>query len=477
MNTPNPNPHTRLLPGLPDAVLVGARSVRVGDDFCATLAVSGMPAEVGPAWLDPLLSYRGRLDVAVHIEPVPAAVASQRLRKQRARLESTRRADASRGRLDDPDLDAAAYDAAELAARLARGEGRLFRLGVYITVHATSARELSERVAQVRSLASAMLIETAAVTWRQLQGWITTLPLGYDGIGMARTVDTDVLATSFPFASPDLPVSDTGGGVLFGFNLHSSGVVVWDRWAQDNANAVILARSGAGKSYLAKLDLLRNLYQGVEAFAVDPEGEYVALAEAVGGTVIRPGAPGVRINPFDLHSGDSDAFNRQGLFAHTLIKVLLAGDDPAAAVASAVSADEASALDTAIVAAYGAKGITADPRTWRRRAPLLADVVRELAATDGHGRALAARLRPFVSGAFSRLFDGPTTTAAQGHLVVYALRDLADELKPAAMLLTLDTITRTVTAPGSPRRRMVLVDEAWTLLQSGLAARYLLKLA
>ncbi|SBT54308.1 VirB4 family type IV secretion system protein [Micromonospora narathiwatensis] len=465
-----------LLPGSPDAVDVGGRSVRVSEDYCATLAVTGYPAEVGAGWLEPILSYPGRVDVALHIEPIAPMIASDRLRKQRGRLESSRRSDAGKGRLDDPELDAAAADAAELAARVARGEARLFRLGLYLTVHADSEAELADRVAEVRALASSLLLDVAPATWRQLQGWITSLPLAVDALGMRRVFDTDALAAAFPFTSPDLPVTagDTGMGVLYGLNLASAGVVVWDRWAQSNFNAVILARSGEGKSYLAKLDLLRNLYLGVQAFVIDPEDEYLRLAEAVGGTIIRPGAPGVRINPLDLSAADGDdALFRRTLFMQTFVAVLTAGDNTTAAL----DPQDVPVLDAAVLAAYRAKGITTDPRTWRRPAPLLADVARALTEIGEAGRTLAARLHPYVSGSFAGLFDGPTTTAPQGHLVVYAIKDLPDELKPVGTLLTLDAIWRTVATSSPDVRRMVLVDEAWLMLRAGLGAKFLFRLA
>lgn len=465
-----------LLPGSPDAVDVGGRSVRVSEDYCATLAVTGYPAEVGAGWLEPILSYPGRVDVALHIEPIAPMIASDRLRKQRGRLESSRRSDAGKGRLDDPELDAAAADAAELAARVARGEARLFRLGLYLTVHADSEAELADRVAEVRALASSLLLDVAPVTWRQLQGWITSLPLAVDALGMRRVFDTDALAAAFPFTSPDLPVTagDNGMGVLYGLNLASAGVVVWDRWAQSNFNAVILARSGEGKSYLAKLDLLRNLYLGVQAFVIDPEDEYLRLAQAVGGTIIRPGAPGVRINPLDLSAADGDdALFRRTLFMQTFVAVLTAGDTTTAAL----DPHDVPVLDAAVLAAYRAKGITTDPRTWRRPAPLLADVAQALTEIGEAGRTLAARLHPYVSGSFAGLFDGPTTTAPQGHLVVYAIKDLPDELKPVGTLLTLDAIWRTVATSSPDVRRMVLVDEAWLMLRAGLGAKFLFRLA
>ncbi|MET0494344.1 MAG: conjugal transfer protein TraC [Actinoplanes sp.] len=464
-----------VVPGSPDAVEVGGRSVRVGDDYSAAVAVTGYPAEVGPGWLEPLLSYPGRVDVSLHIEPVPPVVASQRLRKQRGRFEASRRQTATQGRLDDPELDAAAADAADLASRVARGEARLFRLGLYLTVHADTEPELADRLTEVKALASSLLLDVAPATWRQLQGWITGLPLAFDALNMKRVFDTDALAAAFPFTSPDLPVTaaETGMGVLYGLNLHSPGVVVWDRWAQSNYNSVILARSGEGKSYLAKLDLLRNLYLGVEAFAIDPEDEYVRLAQAVGGTIIRPGVPGVRINPLDLSAGDGDdALVRRALFMQTFIAVLTGS--------AGVSPQEAAALDVAVLAAYRAKGITTDPRTWRRPAPLLADVAAALQDTSAAGRTLAARLYPYVSGSFKGLFDGPTTTAPDGHLVVYAIKDLPEELKPVGTLLILDAIWRTVSTAnrsGAPTRRLVLVDEAWLMLRAGLGAQFLFRLS
>jgi type IV secretory pathway VirB4 component len=470
-----------ILPGSPDAVEVDGRFVRVGDGYTTTLAVTGYPAEVGPGWAEPILAYPGLVDVTFHIEPIPPAVASDRLRKQRGRFESSRRQDAAKGRLDDPELDTAAADAAELAMRVARGEARLFRLGMYLTVHGVSPEELADRVAEVRSLAASLLLNTAPVTWRQLQGWITGLPLAYDALGMKRVFDTDALAASFPFTSPDLPdtAGDTGRGVLFGLNLHSAGVVVWDRWAQSNYNAVILARSGEGKSYLAKLDLLRNLCLGVEAFVIDPEDEYLRLANAVGGTVIRPGAAGVRINPLDLPVGDDDAFFDRIRFMHTVLAVMGTGDTT---VSTPLPADEGRSLEVAVQAAYRAKGINSDPRTWRRPAPLLADVMAELENLDDAGRRVAARLHPYVAGSMKGLFDGPTTTVPHGHLVVYAIKDLPEQLHPVGTLLTLDTIWRTVrgaTAGGGQPEllRMVLVDEAWKLLSGGRGGRFLEELA
>jgi hypothetical protein len=313
----------------PGSVNVAARRLGLGDGYAATYAVVGYPATVAAPRLEPILSWPGRLDVAVHIDPVRPDTAATQLRRARAKLESTRRLDADAGRLGDPATDAAAVDAADLADRVARGAARLFRVGVYVTVHAATEQLLVEACAQVQTAAGSVLLRLEPVTHRHLQGWTSTLPLASDTVRIRRTLDTGALAAAFPLASPDLPAPLPGdppatGGVLYGVNLTSAGVITWDRWSQDNHNSVALARSGAGKSYLVKLEVLRNLYDGVHVAVVDPEDEYTRLARAVGGTVVQLGAPGVRLNPLDLPAADRrpGALTRRGLFLHTLVAVL-----------------------------------------------------------------------------------------------------------------------------------------------------------
>lgn len=453
-----------VIPG-PDAVEVGARSLRVGAGVCRTFAVTGYPREVGPGWLEPLLTQPGRAEVAVHVAPVAPALAADRLRRQLARLESSRRIDAAKGRLADPEVDVAASDARDLADRLARGEGRLFRVGLYVTVRASDDEAMEAECSRLRALLSSLLLDAHPATFRSLQGWVTTLPLGIDALGMTRTFDTAALAASFPFASSEL--SDPSG-VLYGLNARSQGLVFWDRFAQPNHNGVILARSGAGKSYLAKLEALRSLYAGVDVAVVDPEDEYRRLAEATGGAYLHLGAPGARLNPFDL-GGEPDALARRGMFVHTLVALLLGeAPDPAARAA----------LDRGIVAAYAARGITADARTHARPAPVLADLAAALEAdADPAAIALAARLAPFTTGTHRGLFDGPTTTRPEGHLVVFSLRDLPEETKAVGTLVVLDALWRQVSDPARRRRRLVVVDEAWLLMRDPAGARFLFRLA
>lgn len=460
----------------PEAVEVHARALAIGEHLATTLVVSGYPAEVSPGWLAPLLNFPGHLDIALHIEPVPNPVAAAGLKKQRARLESGRRTGFDKGHLDDPEVEAAAADAADLAYRIARGEGKLFHVALYLTVHAPDEESLAEQAAAVRAIAESLLMTVAPTTYRALPGWLASLPLGIDTLKIRRTFDTAALAACFPFTSPDLPITadenGTACGVLYGLNAVSAAPVMWDRFAQDNYNSIALARSGAGKSYLTKLELLRMLFTGVTASVIDPEDEYVRLAETVGGNVVALGADGVRLNPFDLPAATDageDVLTRRVLFLHTFLAVLLGSD---------VTAAQKAVLDRAILAAYARAGITADPRTWQRTPPTLADLATVLADDGGETAAdLADRLVPFTTGSHARLFNGASTVSTTGHLVVFALRQLPDEVKAPAMLLALDTIWRQVTDRAQPGRHLVVVDEAWLLMRDGAGARFLFRLA
>jgi type IV secretory pathway VirB4 component len=456
--------------------------VRLGDGYAATYAICGFPAEVGPAWLAPLLSYPGRVTVTVHTRPVPAQLAAPMLTKQRARLESTRRIDADRGKLSDPIVDAAATDAADLSERVARGASKLHDAAFYVTVHGRTLDELHETAAGVRSAAASMLLDLQPATFRHHLGYLSTLPLGVDALGMRRIFDTEALAAAFPFASGDLAAPAPGQyasaeAVLYGVNTSSHGVVMWNRWAQDNHNSVVLARSGAGKSYFVKLDVLRSLYQQVEVSVIDPEDEYTPLANHVGGTIIQLGQQGVRLNPLDLPTETGPTtFRDHQLTLHTIIKVMLGAVPPPS---------EREALDRAMTATYEAAGITHDPHTWGRPAPLMRDLAATLKADPDPGaQQMAARLAPWVSGSFKDLFDGPTSTRPEGHLVVWSLRHLPDELRTIGTMLALNHIWGRIDQPpgdaaasGSRRRRLVVVDEAWLLMRDGEGARFLFRMS
>lgn len=455
----------------PGAVELERDRLCAGERWQRTLAVVGYPREVSRGWLDPLLRAAGELDLTLHIAPTPPQVAADRLRRQRARLESSRRLDADRGRLADPVLDAAAEDAQELASRLARGESRLFRSGLHLSITASSRQELEERTERARALCASLLLHTVPATFRPLDGWLSTLPLGIDRLRLARTFDTSSLAACYPFASSDPPLEQ--GGVLYGVS-DSGAPVITDRFARANFNSVVLAYSGAGKSYAAKLEALRLLYQGVQVFILDPEDEYRTLCEATGGSYLPLTGPhAVAINPLDLpDSGQARALDERILFLADLVELLAGG----------LAAGELAVLDRAARASYHAAGITADPSTHRRPAPLLADLVHALSEESDTGKGLAERLSPYAAGSHSSLFDRPTSARPASHLVCLSLRGLPERMRAAALMLTLDAIWRSLEGP--LRRRIVLVDEAWDLMREvpgtrreAPGARFLFRLA
>jgi type IV secretory pathway VirB4 component len=437
----------------PSAVEVGRDFLRSGERWHRTLAVTGYPREVSQGWLAPLLKAAGELDLALHIAPLPGEVAADRLRRQRARLESSRRIDANRGRLSDPTLDAAAQDAEELAGALARGESRLFRAGLYLSIVAPSRAELDERTQRARALCASMLLHTVPATFRAFDGWLSTLPLGSDRLGLLRAFDSKALAAGFPFASSDPPMDQNG--VFYGVT-DTGAPVITDRFARANFNRVLLAYSGAGKSYTAKLEALRLACAGVQVFILDPEGEYQRMCEAVGGSNLPLAGPrAVAINPFDLpaESEGPRALDERILFIADLLELLLGGLD----------SGELAVLDRAARAAYEKAGISSDPATHRRPAPLLRDLATTLTEHGATGASLAERIYPYTQGSHSYLFERPTTARPEGHLVCYSLRGLPERLRGAAMMLCLDATWRCLEGP--LRRRVVLVDEAWDFMR------------
>jgi type IV secretory system conjugative DNA transfer VirD4/TraG family protein/uncharacterized protein DUF87 len=474
----------------PSGIAVGARVVSTDDGLVAVLAITGYPAAVFPGWLSGLLAHPGMLDVSLHIGPIDPIIACDRLKRRRNRLAAGLNHDAAHGRVLDPAEEAADDGAADLATAIARSQARVYTTAIYLAVRAPDADTLADEVDAVRKLAASMLLDARPVSYRQLDGWRACLPVGLDRLGAHRVMDTDPLAASFPFASDELPGPDpvssqAPAGVFYGFAPESNGLVFYDEFSAENFNTVVLGPSGSGKSYLTKATLLRSLYRRihghhVQAVVVDPEDEYTPLANTVGGVVVRVGAPGVRINPLDVpihHRADGgrhahrDALTLRSLFLFTFISVLLGVElDPTTRAV----------LDDACATTYARAGIDPDqPGTWERPAPILADLAAALADhPDPAAAGLATQLRPYVTGAWSRLFNGPTTIPATSlgagaRLVSWSLRELPDELRVPGTLLVLDHIGRQIDDPADRRPRVVVIDEAWLLMSQPVAAAWL----
>jgi type IV secretory pathway VirB4 component len=459
----------------PDTASFEMRRYRCGDSWAAVLLVTGYPASLSWGWLAHLAGAGARVSVALHLDGVPAAVAAMQLQRRRSRLESQRRYASARGQLEDPEVEAAAEDAADLAAQVSRGRAQLHKQAVYVTVHAETPAELDLACARIRSRAAAAMIDLRPATARQLPGAIAAVPFGTDPVGAVRTVDTASASAAFPFASADRSGPVSPSAVLYGLNLYSGSPIMWDRWdtnVVDNHNSVLIARSGAGKSYLMKTEILRQLYQGVRVIVVDPESEYLDLAAHVGGTVHRPGTAGSHLNPLAMPlEGEADEVDRRRLFCTTVAETLLG---------ERLSGAEAAVLQRASAACYEAAGISADPKTWARPAPTLGDVAAVL-DSDPAGADLAARLAPWV-GTGSVFAADPTDTGAvagsgarPAPLAVWDLAAVPTELAPVVTLVALDQIWRSLRTGGP--RTLVVVDEAWLTLKTGQGAAWLSRLA
>ena len=323
----------------------------------------------------------------------------------------------------------------------------------------TSEDELRQASARVKALCASQLLSCIPATFRALDGWLSTLPLGLDRLRLRRTFDSEALAASFPFAAAEPPLEETG--CFYGL-AESGAPVVFDRFAQDNYNGVILARSGAGKSYLAKLEALRLLYQDVQVFIVDPEDEYRRLCHAVGGAYLPlAGKDAVTLNPLDLPAGAGpEAVDERIAFLGELVELIAGGLDGA----------ELAALDRAAHTVYANANTNG-----QSQAPLLADLGAQLERNGRDGKRLAERISPYTSGSLAQLFARPTSIEPSGQLVCFSLRGLPERLKPLALLVCLDAIWRSLES--TPRKRCVLVDEAWLLMREPAGARFLHRLA
>jgi len=456
------------LPGPEALERVGSDWLRVGGALCVTLKVASWPREVSPGWLTPLLKLGVAVDLALHVEPEAPEAAVAHLRRQFTRMRTTQISAEDGGDLPDPRVEASADDAQRMHAAIGRDVTRSAQVGLYLTVWADTPEALQTAAARVRARASSMLLELRPTSFRPKSGWLSTQPLCLDLLGGRRRFDTAPLAATLPMSTGE--VRSDPGGSFAGLNLSTGTPVFVDRFALDahrpNFNKLSVAGSGRGKSFESKHEAISLLLEGVDVLIVDPENEYLRLADALGGTVLRLGVDGARVNPLELaEAGQSSAVTEQALFVGSLVATLT----------GPLSATGRAQLDTAILATYRAAGISADPATHDRTPPVLADLLGCLESA-GAGD-LATRLGPWVSGAYRGLFSGQTTVAAEGRLVVYALGDLPEEeeaLMAAGILLAAQGIWRAV-ARGPRRRRVVILDEAWKITGASQAAGVVLQ--
>lgn len=451
----------------PPAIEVDFDYLKIGEVYFRTLFVIGYPRYVGANWLSPLINFEHSLEISMFHYPEEARGVLDDLRRKIAEMEATLAQDIKAGRDVDPAVQLALDDARQLQEQLVKGAERFFQFGLYVTIPAGSIDELNDITKQVEATLGSLLIISKHASLQHEDGFKTTLPTGEDRLLITRNMDTTSLATTFPFTSSSLTANE---GVMYGINEHNGSLVIFDRFSLENANEVVFAKSGAGKSYTVKLEALRSLMFGSEIIIIDPENEYKTLCDAIGGEYISLSLnAGAKINPFDLSGIYEEGENELGLkilSLHSLFRVIM----------GSLSATEDAILDRALVATYKAKGITQEPSTQTLTPPLLEDLYKVLVGMeDPQARSLADRIERFIKGSLTGIFDQPSNIDIKNTFTVFSIRDLEDSLRPIAMFIILDFIWTRIKQ--DLKKRILIVDEAWYLMQFPDSATFLYSIA
>ncbi|MGI5841112.1 MAG: VirB4-like conjugal transfer ATPase, CD1110 family [Patescibacteria group bacterium] len=448
----------------PSAIEIDFNHVRIDNKYYRTLFVAGYPRFVGINWLSPLINFDASLNVSMYVYPTDGKEILDDLRRKITEMEAEISTDIQRGRIVNPATQAKLEDALALQADLVKGEERFFQFGLYITISAESVEDLDRINKNLEAALGALLIISKKATLQMEEGFMTTLPICSDSLNIARNMDTTSLATTFPFVSSDL--SDNKG-IMYGINQHNGSLVIFDRFGMPNYNSVVFATAGAGKSYMIKLEALRSLMFDTDIIVIDPENEYRNLCDAAGGQYIAFGyGENSKINPFDLsmtvEEEGENALNSKILSLHKLFKIMIGEMTPM----------EESILDRAIMDAYKMKGVTPDPETQNREPPLIEDLYKSLIGAESkEAQSLAARIEKYIRGSFAGIFNQKTTVDLKNRFVVFGIKNLEESLRPIAMHIILDYIWTTVKK--ELKRRIMIVDEAWYLMQYPDSAAFL----
>ena len=451
----------------PPAIEVDFDYIKIGNMYYRTLYVSGYPRFVGANWLAPLINFNHSLDISFYYYPVEAKGVTDDLKRKIAEMEATMQTDLEAGKVPNPVVKIALEDAKDLQEQLVKGTERFFQFSFYVTVSALSLEELTSITKQVEATLGSLLAISKHATLQQEQAFQTTLPLFTDKLLVTRNMDTTSLATTFPFTSSELTANE---GVLYGINEHNGSLVIFDRFTLENANSVVFAKSGAGKSYLVKLEAIRSLMFDTEIIVIDPEEEYKVLTTAIGGEYINFSyEAGTRINPFDLSGVYQEGENELGLkilSLHSLFRIILGN----------LTNTEDAILDRALIATYKLKGITPEPTTQKNPPPLMSDLYNVLLNfAENEAKGMAERLERFIKGSLAGIFDQPSTVDIKNTFTVFGIRDLEDELRPIAMFIILDYIWSKIKR--DKRKRLLIVDEAWYLMKNPDSASFIYAIA
>jgi len=449
----------------PSSLFLGSNYLKLGKRFAKSFFIFSYPRYLSTGWFSPIINLDVPVDIGFHVHPVETGIALKQLRKKVTEIVAEITEREEKGLIRDPALETAYRDIEALRDRLQTAQEKMFKFGLYLTAYGNSEKELKEIETTLRSILEARLIYIKPALYQQRGGFNSSSPYGSDQLQVHTTINTGPLSSTFPFVSFDLSSNE---GILYGINRHNNSLILFDRFSLENANEILFGKSGSGKSFAVKLEILRSLMLGVDVIVLDPENEYKTLSEAVGGSFfnISLASPN-HINPFDLPTPREDEKPEDVLRSNIinlvgLLRIMLGGLTP----------EEDAILDRAIAETYAAKDITPEtnPSIWQERIPIMEDFERVLEEMEG-AESLVRRVRKFTKGTFAQFFNQPTNISMQKSFVAFGIRDLEDELRPIAMFVIMRYIWNKVRS--ELKKRILVVDEAWWIMRTEDGASFL----
>lgn len=448
----------------PSALEITANSVKLGDVYARTLFVFSYPRYLAENWLSPVINLGTTMDISMFIHPIPTEFILKKLQRKLTNIEAEIMHREEKGLIRDPMLEAAFENIEDLRDKLQTSEEKVFKFGLYITIYGKSNKELDETENEVRSILESRLVYIKPALYQQKEGFSSIAPLNIDSLKIHSSLNTGPLSSTFPFVSFDL-TSDKG--ILYGINRHNSSLILFDRFSLENANTIIMGKSGGGKSYAVKLEIIRSMMMGVDVIVIDPENEYQYLAESTGGNFFKVSlTSGDHINPFDLppvgkDENASDVLRANIITLLGLLKIMLGSMTP----------EEDSILNEAVNQAYASRDITPERHDFEGTTPPLVQDLQTVLGSMKGGESLAQRLEKYTTGVYSGFLNKQTNVNLDGQLVVFNIRDMEDELRPVAMYIIVHYIWKNIRR--ELKKRILAIDEAWWMLQYPESAAFL----
>lgn len=451
----------------PSALKIGSKSIDLGDKIARTFFIISYPRYLVDNWFSPIINLDKIFDVSIFVHPVDTSLALRQFQKKVAEVESQINESEAKGMVRDPMLDTAYQDLESLRDQLIQAQEKMFDVSVYITIYADNELELFKVENEVKSILESKLIYIKPALFQQEEGFKSVIPIGNDLLEITQKLNSEPLSSIFPFISFDL-TSDKG--ILYGVNRHNSSLVIFDRFSLENYNSVVFAKSGSGKSYATKLEILRSLMFDIDVIVIDPEREYEYLSDAVGGRYFNISlSSDHHINPFDLPIPRDDETAEDVLRSNIinlvgLFRLMLGGLTP----------EEDSLIDRAISETYAIKDITPESDFSSIEPPLLSDFEMVLSGMEGSD-SVVQRLVKYTKGTWSTFLNRPSNVDINKKFVVFSVRDMEDELKPIAMYIVMHYIWNSVRK--NLKKRLLVVDEAWWMMKSEDTASFLYSMA